>query len=379
MMSDINGHSKIKVLQFICPTGFYGAERWIIALAKGLDADIRCDLAVTIEPGMERLKIVDGYEAIGRDVHQVMMKHRFDLSVVPRLKNLLRDGGYNLIHTHGYKSDILGLTAGRLAGVACVATPHGFENAEDWKLRAYINLGNKFFKKFDIVAPLSEELCRDVEGFGVDKSKIRYIKNGVDLDEVEAKIASRDANPVLQNKTKKRVGFIGQMISRKNVFDLLDVFDQVAQQRDDLELIMLGDGEQREELQQYAATLASSSAIEFLGFRDDRLDWLQSFDLFAMTSTLEGIPRCLMESMAMGIPVAAYNIPGIDQLLVHENSGLLAEPGDKATLVKHWQALLFDEPLAARISANARAFVVNEFSGRRMAHDYTQLFNELMN
>ena len=57
-MINTENHAKLKVLQFICPTGFYGAERWIIALAKGLNPQIQCDLAVTIEPGMEKLKIV---------------------------------------------------------------------------------------------------------------------------------------------------------------------------------------------------------------------------------------------------------------------------------------------------------------------------------
>ena len=377
-MINTDNHAKLKVLQFICPTGFYGAERWIIALAKGLNPQIQCDLAVTIEPGMEKLKIVEGYQALGRTVHEVMMKNRFDLTAVMRLKQLIKEGGYNVIHTHGYKSDILGLIAGRLAGVACVATPHGFENAEDWKLRAYINLGNKFFKKFDAVAPLSEELCRDVAGFGVATSKIRYIKNGVDLDEVEAKIAAREHNPVLRDKTKKRVGFIGQMISRKNIFDLLDIFNKLAHQHDNLELVLLGDGEQRKELEEYAAKLPTNSLIKFLGFRDDRLDWLQSFDLFVMTSSLEGIPRCLMESMAMGIPVAAYDIPGIDQLLVHGNTGLLAKPGDRSALGKHWESILFDEALSKQLAVAAREFVLSEFSGRRMADDYTRLFNELV-
>jgi len=302
----------------------------------------------------------------------------FDLSVVLRLKKLIKKEGYNVIHTHGYKSDILGLMAARMAGIPAIATPHGFENADDWKLRAYIGLGNKFLKHFDVVAPLSEELCRDVAGFGVKAERIRYIKNGVDLDEVEAKIEDRENNPVLNTKTKKRVGFIGQMISRKNIFDLLDIFDSLAQKHDNLELKLLGDGEQRQELEEYASGLKSKPAMDFLGFRDDRLDWLQSFDIFVMTSTLEGIPRCLMESMAMGIPVAAYNIAGIDQLLTHDQTGLLAEHGDKEALAQHWEAILYDDALSQRISHAAREYVLNEFSGRRMASDYTQLFNELV-
>ncbi|WP_045856637.1 glycosyltransferase family 4 protein [Teredinibacter purpureus] len=368
----------IKVLQLICPTGYYGAERWIVTLAKSLDATaIQCDLAVTVEPNMEELKIVGEYRATGQTVHEVKMNNRFDLGVILRLKNLIREKGYTLIHTHGYKSDILGLIAGRLAGVTTISTPHGFENAEDWKLRAYIALGNKTLKHFDVVAPLSEELCADVRALGVKENALCYIKNGVDLEEASDQIASASSNLRLREKKKKRVGFIGQMISRKNIFDLLDIFNSLSAENPELELILLGDGDERAELERYAHTLAATSQIQFLGFRDDRIEWLQSFDLFVMTSTLEGIPRCLMESMAMGIPVAAYKIAGIDQLLFHNETGLLAELGDKAALEDCWKTLLYDTAVADRIASSARDYVMKEFSGNRMADDYTRLYRKL--
>ena len=146
---------------------------------------------------------------------------------------------------------------------------------------------------------------------------------------------------------------------------------------DNLELLLLGDGEQRSELEAYAKQLVNHRNIQFLGFRDDRLDLLQSFDLFVMTSTLEGIPRCLMEAFAMGIPVAAYDIPGIDKLITHQKTGLLAPLGDKNTLMKYWENLLFDEDNARQISKRAYDFVKNNYSAQRMASEYTDLFKLL--
>lgn len=372
-------HKPLKVLQFICPTGFYGAERWILTLAKNLDdAEIRCDLAVTVEPGMAELEVVRQYQTMGKTVHQVSMQGRFDLGGIARLCALIRAEGYDIIHTHGYKSDILGLVAARLTGIKIVATPHGFENADDWKLRAYIGLGNQFLKWCDVVAPLSEQLCEDVAKIGVNPRKVHYVQNGVDLDEVDGQRRNAAQNRVLQTKTAKRVGFIGQMISRKNIFDLLDIFDSLQQKHGNLELKLLGDGDQRKELEQYTQKLASRPAIEFLGFRNDRLEWLQSFDLFAMTSTLEGIPRCLMETMAIGVPVAAYNIPGIDQLVIHDKTGVLAPLGDKQALAQQWERLLFDNEFSRSITDNARDFVWNNFSGARMAKEYSDLFREMV-
>jgi glycosyltransferase involved in cell wall biosynthesis len=368
----------INVLQFTCPDGFYGAERWILALAKNLDGEIiNCGLAITVEPNSENQEVAQHYRALGKEVIEVGMNSRFDITVIYKLCKLVKSKKIDIIHSHGYKSDILGLIVARLSGIRALTTPHGFVDVSDWKLRIYYNVGNKFFKWFDVVAPLSEQLCLDVEGFGVAKKKIKYIRNGVDLDEVET--IRTDAECTLKKDIGvKRVGFIGQITRRKNVFDILDVFETLHRKYGKLELVLLGDGEQREELQNYANNLNSGLSIKFLGFQDNRLEWLKTFDIFVITSTLEGIPRCLMEAMAMGVPVAAYDIPGVDQLITHGDTGLLAPLGDKQELSDCWEKILYNENYAKEISESARSNVHEKFSGKRMAQDYTDLFQEMV-
>ncbi len=366
---------KINILQFICPTGFYGAERWILALAQHLPRDLaRCDLAVTLEDNSKELELVKKYREDYGEAYELPMSNRFDLSVINKLVALIKEKNIDIIHTHGYKSDIIGVIAAKKAGIKCVITPHGFENAKDLKLKFFVWLGCKAMSYADVVAPLSPQLIEDTKRIGVPENKITYIQNGVDLSEVEAQ--KTKSNPYKSN-TEKRIGFIGQMISRKNISDILDLFDELANQHKSVRLILVGDGEQREMLEAHSATLKNSSKIDYLGFRQDRLELLQSFDLFVMTSTLEGIPRCLMEACAMEIPVAAYNIPGIDQLISHQKTGLLAAPGDKQTLKTYWEDLLFDQSLAQKLSKNACEYVQNHFSAKRMADEYMDLFNRL--
>ena len=368
----------VNVLQFICPTGFYGAERWILALAKNLKEDeINCSLAVTVEENTMDLEITRRFKALDRDVSEIPMRGRFDISAVSKLRRLIRKEKIDIIHTHGYKSDIIGLITSRFAGIKAVATPHGFENVEDWKLKAYVGLGKQFLKRFDHVVPLSRQLCQAIEDIGVRKEKITYIQNGVDLEEVE-EIYLRHEGGIERSRDKKRIGFVGRMTVGKNLMDLLDIFQSLSQKHDNLELILLGDGEQREELETYARALSSSSSIQFLGFRGDRLDWLKTFDIFVMTSTSEGIPRCLMETMAMGIPVAAYDIVGIDQLISHGHTGLLAPLGNKEQLAEYCERILFDAQLADHLSDAARTLVYEQFSGQRMAREYTALYKEMV-
>lgn len=363
----------MKVLQFICSTGFYGAERWVLAISKHLPNSVSSELVVTLETGTEELELVKQFNEIG-PTHYIPMNSRFDFSAVGKLAALIKERDIDVIHTHGYKSDILGVLAARKTGIPCVVTPHGFENAADLKLRFFIWLGCQSMRFADKVVPLSKQLMRDVEKFSISTEKLAYIQNGVDLSEVEAVRQTKQ----LKRTNKKTIGFVGQMISRKNIKAILDCFDNLYKKRQDIELVLLGDGEDRASLEAYASTLTSSKEIKFLGFRNDRLELLRDFDLFVMTSTLEGIPRCLMEACAMEIPVSAYNIPGIDQLITHQESGLLSELHDSKQLEKDWERLLDDTEYARTLGHNARLFVEQNFSAKRMADEYAALFEELV-
>ncbi|WP_017444350.1 glycosyltransferase [Gayadomonas joobiniege] len=366
----------IRVLQIICSTGFYGAERWTLALARHFDKSaVVCDLVVPLEADNQTLELVEQYKKLGLKVHRVPMAHKFDYRVIAKLSALIKKESYQIIHTHGYKSDILGVLAARKAGILSLVTPHGFENSSDLKLRLFIWLGAQAMRRADLVVPLSKALCRDVLNMGVKQDKLVYVQNGVDLSEVEAvRVAAEQ-----EHKSEiKRIGFIGQMISRKNILDILNIFDQLQQTQPNIELVLLGDGEDRVALEAYANTLDSAAKISFLGFRNDRLALLKSFDLFVMTSTLEGIPRCLMEAMAMGIPVAAYQIAGIDQLIEHNQSGLLAPLGDKELLLTYWQKLLNDPKFANELAESAREFVHQHYSAQRMADEYLAVYKNML-
>jgi glycosyltransferase involved in cell wall biosynthesis len=366
----------INILQFITPVGFYGAERWVLALINNSDVKlVRHDLAVTDEPDKQDLEILKQFPAKAGQTHTISMNSRFDVSAIKKIIDIIKTREIDIIHTHGYKSDILGFIAAKRTGIKSVSTPHGFGQPSSIKVKLFIKLGAVLLRSFDQVVPLSRQLQDEVYAFGVPKNKVSYIQNGVDLTEVEKYRLTK------QQKTtgdKKKIGFIGQMIPRKNIKDLLDIFEQVHQQIHDIELQILGDGESRVEMEKYAHTLDSINDIQFLGFRHDRMEYLKQFDIFAMTSKDEGIPRCLMEAMGMELAVAAYDIPGIDKLVIHNETGLLAKFGDKETLANYWIQLLTDEEKSKELARQAKTFVDEKFSGQRMASEYTALYQEFV-
>ncbi|MBL4711510.1 MAG: glycosyltransferase [Gammaproteobacteria bacterium] len=366
----------INVLQFITPTGFYGAERWILALSNNLNPEkVRSDLVVTTENG-RRPEILEHFNADKNQAFDIEMNGRFSLSAIRALVKLIKEREIDIIHTHGYKSDIMGLIAARLAGIKSISTPHGFGEPADIKLKAFIRLGKFALKFCDAVVPLSEQLMGEVREAGIAKKKLYFIRNAVDLKEVE----QYRVNKSIKEKTdaKRRIGYIGQMIPRKKIDHILNIYNQMWLENNNIEIQFLGDGSSRHEMEVLANTLPSAESIHFLGFRNDRLALLSQFDLFVMTSSDEGIPRCLMEAIAMEVPVAAYDIPGIDQLVMHNKTGLLAKYGDQETLKKYWTNLLTDEMQAKELAQQGRAFVNERYSGQRMADEYTTLYKDLL-
>jgi glycosyltransferase involved in cell wall biosynthesis len=372
----IMSKNPMNVLQFIVPVGFYGAERWILALVNNSDSEkVLHDLVVTSESSNQDLKIIQEYPTGHGETHVINMKSRVDIAVIAQLCNIINDRKIDVIHTHGYKSDILGLIAAKKTGIKCISTPHGFGQPNDFKLKMFIKLGLFCLKFFNKVVPLSIQLKNECLAVGVPEKKISYIQNGVDLTEVEQ---YRKTKQPKKTTDKKTIGFIGQMIPRKNIKDLLDIFEAIYHQVPNIELQILGDGESRKEMETYAKTLASFDDIRFLGFRYDRMEYLKQFDIFAMTSEDEGIPRCLMEAMGMELAVAAYDIPGIDQLVTHNETGLLANFGDKDTLTRYWVELLTDDDKSRHLASNAKEFVDENFSGQRMAREYLALYDQLV-
>ncbi|PTB98587.1 glycosyltransferase [Marinobacter sp. Z-F4-2] len=364
----------IRVLQFICPTGYYGAERWINALVSAnTDDDIEYHIAITDEPESSDEVLTRSILPEGQK-HRLRMSSKFDLLAIVRLAKRLKERQIDIIHTHGYKSDILGAIAAKLAGVKSVCTPHGFENAEDSRLKAYMWLGGKAFHWFDQVCPLSEDIEKTVlRDYGVDSRSVRLINNGVDLAEVESAIA----DPKTLDASDFTIGYIGQLISRKNLPATLEAFALFHGDHPNARLVLIGDGEEKPRLMEQARELGLSDSVDFLGFRDDRLQLLPAFDVFALTSSLEGIPRCLMEAMAANVCVTAFDIPGVDVLVKPDETGVLVPFGDTDSLAKAWADLVHSPEKRTRLAEAGRSWVYSRFSAAAMAEEYAALFKNL--
>ena len=368
---------KLKVLQLGSPTGLYGAERWILALTSHLDRQ-RVDSTVAVIRDDVSLAAPLCVEADRLGIKTLVFEAegRVNFSAVSRLRAYIRDKGVDILHTHAYKQDIIGLLASIGTSCKCVSTPHGWSREADLKLWCYERLNRAIFPFFDAVVPLSDELYRPLLRIPGLKKRLHLIRNGVDLTEIEAATACVSRLRRWNQQGIFVIGYIGQLIGRKGLDVLLEAVGSLPHDLD-WRLVIIGEGEKKRSLMEQAETMEHGDRVSFPGFRPDRLRWLNGFDCFVLPSQLEGIPRCLMEAMAAGVAVVATDIPGCTDLIDHQGTGLLFPVGDGSALTAALEKLAADGAGRRKLAHRGREYVRQRYSAGRMAREYEKLYFSL--
>lgn len=362
---------RLRVLHLGSPTRLYGAERWILALAKHLPRErVQSWVAVIKDaPELEAPLCVHAAQ-LGFSTQVFESYGKLSLSAIAQLRAFINENRIDVLHTHGYKTDIIGLFAAVGTGCATVATPHGWSKHTGVRLQIYETLDRLAFQFTDAIAPLSADLYDGLAHWPRLRSRLHLIPNAVDLSETDAIGVAPRADGTFV------IGYIGRLITLKRIDTLIRAFHELPIPGKCLQII--GDGPQRSELECLAAELGESQRIRFFGYREDRMSLLRGFDLFVLPSESEGTPRCIMEAMGAGIAVIASAIPGCRDLVEDGATGLLFTAGHQADLAGKIEALFADPARRAHLALAGRQRVCENHSAKAMATKYLALYDSLL-
>lgn len=369
--------NKIRVLQLGSPTGLYGAERWILALIKHLDPEKVESLVAVIQddPNLDA-PLCREAEKLGFRAHVIEARGRVNLSALQQLRKYIQQNRIHILHTHGYKTDLIGLLSKQGTGCRIVSTPHGWSKQADLKLMCYEMLDRCAFPFFDSVTPLSDELFKHLKAIPWLNGKLRLIRNAVDTSEIEN--IKEVANELVKFRSEGNfiIGYIGQLIPRKGIDILFNAVSRLS--FENWRLAIIGEGQSRASLARQAKDLGINEKVHFYGFRENRIAFLRGFDLFVLPSRLEGIPRCLMEAMAAGVAAIASDIPGCRDLIIHGQTGLLFPVDAEEILANRIETIASDEIIRNSLKKRGRELIENRFSAERMAREYMQLYSKIV-
>ena len=170
--------------------------------------------------------------------------------------------------------------------------------------------------------------------------------------------------------------FVGRLGEQKSPLDLLTAFVPVAKARPETRLVFVGDGPQRPELEAAIARAGLQGRVHLAGLRRDVPELLRAFDVFALASRWEGLPRVFPQAMAAGLPIVATQVDGAPDAITPGENGWLVPVGDMAAMSERLGALAADPATARRMGAAGRARV-EEFSARTMVDELSELYGQL--
>ena len=366
--------SRLSLLHVLAPGPAGGLESVVASLAIGQKARGHGVQVVSVvgrgdaEPGLHRRLRAGGVEPVIIEVPP--RAYSTERREYGRLFSSLKS---DVVHTHGYRPDVLASgVAGRLR-IPRVTTVHGFTGG-DWKNRLYEFLQIRAFKRYEAVVAVSRPLEARLRGRGVPGRSLHMISNGYDAS--QAILSRAEARSALGLPQEANVlGWVGRLSPEKGPDIMVGAL--AALQQPETVLSIIGDGQERSALEAQARDLGVAAQLRWHGMVPDAGRLYRAFDAFVLSSRTEGTPISLFEAMAAGVPVVATSVGGVPDVL-RETEGWLVLPGDAQSLAKTIARALDKRGESRRRSESAHQRVFQVYGLDPWLDQYDRLYRSLL-
>ena len=357
-------------------SGFYGAERVIVTLCDKLkETAFPPILGCIMAQHAELPEVGTIARDLGIEVVPMVQTNKLDWRCI---KEMIHFHDISIIHCHGYKPSLLSYIAETFSGSRIIVTCHLWNNAI-LRFKVYAFLESLIMRRSHKVVAVSGAIKDSIIKMGVSPSKVKVIFNGIDLEKWR-----RDENlDILQYKKQLGLkedtvvlGLFGRLYRQKGHEYLFYALSRIKTKK--IELICVGDGPLKHELQQLAKQLGISDIVHFLGFRNDVKNLLQVTDLFLMPSLDEGLPMALLEAMAMGKAMVVTPVGAIPSVIDNMRDGVFVPKMSVQELAEVIVDLIENSEKMDTIGQNARKKVVQKFSSEVMTSGYLKIYKDMI-
>ncbi|MDQ7003019.1 MAG: glycosyltransferase [Ghiorsea sp.] len=343
--------------------------------------DVTLVFGASLESDMshiEQTRVDEGialFESLGGHVHIMHSLQRelglHDLQAVKDIRALLVSDDFDMVHTHTSKAGAVGRFAAKSSKAKVVHTSHGHVFHGYFgrlKTSIFLKVDQYLAKKTDILVALTQAERDDHLQLGVGKAEQwRVVPSGVDVDSIKAYMWE---NPVSLERKTWDVVSVGRLVPIKGMERLIHAWAIVVKTYPDAKLALVGDGEEKKNLERLASSLNLVSHIAFLGWANP-LPHLAKAKVFALLSHNEGMGRVVVEAMAAGLPCIVSDVCGLKEL-VDDSVGRVVDAENAQDVAS---ALMMDWSRDTRNAARERA---DRYSIQAMMQGLDDIYTELV-
>lgn len=356
------------IVHVLSSYGVGGQERVALDLAIGQRARGHAVSVISLAPAPDGA-MADEFAQAGISVGRVPKRDGLDPTLVPRLVRELRHRKADVVHTHNPLPLIYGAPAARLAGAASIHTKHGMNPG---------SRGHRFLRRaaarlthaFVAVSPTTEAQARDQRD--APASRLSTIPNGIRLDRYAPDPEARAAARVeLGLGDAWVIGTVGRLDHFKNQAMLVRAAAPLLSSS--VRLVIVGAGDARPEVEAAIRALPEPRWVVMTGRRMDVPKLVHAFDIFALSSTSEGLPLVVPEAMAAGLPIVTTAVGGLPGVVDDGVTGLLTPVSD-VEFGAALASLVNDRARAKQMGTKAREIALARYSHDRMVEQYLALY-----
>ncbi len=358
---------ELRVMHVVLSLEPGGTERLVIDISRRMNADVPTSVCCLDQAGAWAPQL----RAAGIPVAVLGRRPGFHPALGLQIAELATAQGASVVHCHQYSPFVYGSFAGmRRPSLRIVFTEHGRLSDDPPKAkRIWANRVIGWWP--DSVVAVSDDLRRHMIAEGFPPSRIDVIHNGIEPGPETDGSACQAARRELGVPADAfLVGTVARLDPVKGLEVIVQAFSTIVAHVPEARLVLVGDGPERQRLEELAVRLGVASCITWAGFRSDARALMAAFDVYVNTSTSEGVSLTLLEAMAASRAVVATRVGGTPEVIVHGTSGLLVPARDPGAVAETILALHQDAGRRQALGAAGRSRVVERFSFDRLIRNY---------
>ncbi len=298
------------------------------------------------------------------------MRGEWDLFAVVRLAKIIKKNNIQIIHLHTAHAHTLGALAAK-SNPSCRVV---LSRRVDFHIHSLI----KYKMGIDRIIAVSEGIKKVLIEDGVNPDKVSVVHDGVDLDRFDN---LKENNYLYEEfnleKDTSVIGIVAALAPHKHHENFLEAAKIVKGEFPKARFLIAGEGELEEELKQLSKKLNLENEIVFCGFRKDIPELISIFDIFVLSSYLEGMGSVLLEAMALSKPIVATKTGGIPEVVKDKENGILVPPRDHQALATGIIYLLKNGHIRKKMGKTGKE-MLKDFSVSKMVEGTEKIYKEIM-